>query len=46
MVDVNAQIQAVTRDVADVERDGERSYVQTLTQSYPSTLDDVWVHIG
>ena len=42
MVDVNAQIQAVTRDVADVERDGERSYVQTLTQSYPSTLDDVW----
>ena len=42
MVDVNAQIEAVARGVDTVERDGETSYVQTLTQDYPSPLDDVW----
>ncbi|MDQ2689455.1 MAG: SRPBCC domain-containing protein [Actinomycetota bacterium] len=42
MVDVNAQIEAVARGVDGVERDGKTSYVQTLTQDYPSPLHDVW----
>lgn len=42
MVDVNAQVDAVTRSVDTVELDGEESYVQTLAQEYPSPIDDVW----
>ena len=42
MVDVNAQIDAVTRGARTVDVDGEPSHVQTLTQEYPSPLDDVW----
>ncbi|MDF0514173.1 SRPBCC domain-containing protein [Agromyces sp. H3Y2-19a] len=42
MVDVNAQLDAVTRSIETKEVDGERTYVQLLTQTYPSPIDDVW----
>ncbi|MCP2636218.1 SRPBCC domain-containing protein [Microbacterium sp. HD4P20] len=42
MVDVNAQIDAVTRGVRTADMDGEPSHVQTLTQEYPSPIEDVW----
>lgn len=42
MVDVQNQIDAVTREVHDLEVDGARSRVQSLAQTYPSSIDDVW----
>jgi uncharacterized protein YndB with AHSA1/START domain len=42
MVDVNAQISAVERELQTVEVDGEPARVQTLAQTYPSPIDDVW----
>ncbi|WP_019182086.1 SRPBCC domain-containing protein [Microbacterium yannicii] len=42
MVDVNAQVDAVTRGVATIDVDGAPSHVQTLTQEYPSPISDVW----
>jgi hypothetical protein len=42
MVDVQAQITAVSRTVRDGETDGAPSYIQTLSQVYPSPIDDVW----
>lgn len=42
MVDVNAQIDAVTRGTETKEVDGILSYVQHLAQTYPSPIDDVW----
>lgn len=42
MVDVQGQLDAVTREVADEEIDGFPSRVQTLAQTYPSPIDDVW----
>ncbi len=42
MVDVNAQIDAVERGLETTDVDGVRSYVQTLRQTYPSPIDDVW----
>lgn len=42
MVDVNAQVDAVTRDVRTREDDGAEIRVQTLTQVYPSDIEDVW----
>ena len=42
MVDVNAQIQAVTRGVQTIEVDGEPARVQTVAQTFPSPIDDVW----
>lgn len=42
MVDVNAQVAAVTRGVEAAEVAGEAAYVQTLSQEYPSDIDDVW----
>ncbi|GAA1997718.1 SRPBCC domain-containing protein [Microbacterium pumilum] len=42
MVDVNAQIQAVTRGVQTTEVDGEPARMQTVEQTYPSPIDDVW----
>jgi len=42
MVDVNAQIDAVDRAVRTTEVDGEPTREQTLTQRYPSPIDDVW----
>jgi hypothetical protein len=41
-MNVNAQLDAVTRDIVTTEVDGVPSYVQTLTQTYPSSIDDVW----
>ncbi|WP_022891613.1 SRPBCC domain-containing protein [Agromyces subbeticus] len=42
MVDVNAQIDAVTRSIETKEVDDALAYVQTLAQTYPSPIDDVW----
>lgn len=42
MVDVNSQIDAVSREVRSEDVDGEPSRVQTLGQTYPSPIDDVW----
>ncbi|SDG76175.1 SRPBCC domain-containing protein [Microbacterium pygmaeum] len=42
MVDIRTQLDAVTRSLTATERDGERENVQTLAQTYPSTLADVW----
>ena len=41
-MDVNAQLNAVERDIETKEVDGVLSYVQTLAQTYPSPIDDVW----
>lgn len=42
MVDVNAQLDAVTRSIETKEVDGALAYVQQLAQTYPSPIDDVW----
>lgn len=42
MVDVISQLGAVSRRVSTEERDGEESHVQSLEQTYPSPIDDVW----
>lgn len=42
MVDVQRQLDAVTRAVVAKEIDGAPSHVQTLAQTYPSPIDDVW----
>ncbi|TQL48118.1 uncharacterized protein YndB with AHSA1/START domain [Homoserinimonas aerilata] len=42
MVNVNVQIDAVDRGLETKDVDGVRSYVQTLSQTYPSPIDDVW----
>jgi uncharacterized protein YndB with AHSA1/START domain len=42
MVDVQGQLAAVTREIADEDIDGYPSRVQTLAQTYPSPIDDVW----
>lgn len=42
MVDVNAQIEAVARSIETKEVDDALAYVQTLAQTYPSPIDDVW----
>lgn len=42
MVDIAAQLAAVDRGIRTTELDGMRSYVQTLEQTYPSPIDDVW----
>jgi hypothetical protein len=42
MVDVSRQIDAVTRSVRTEQLDGVECRVQSLTQSYPSPIDDVW----
>ncbi|NYE19126.1 SRPBCC domain-containing protein [Microbacterium immunditiarum] len=42
MVDVNAQVAAVDRGVRDDELDGAPTRVQSLAQTYPSPIDDVW----
>jgi len=41
-MDVNAQLKAVARGIETKEVDGVLSYVQTLAQTYPSPIDDVW----
>ncbi|WP_349428622.1 SRPBCC domain-containing protein [Microbacterium sp. LWS13-1.2] len=42
MVDVQNQLDAVTREIASAEIDGYPARVQTLAQTYPSPIDDVW----
>ncbi|MGP3534460.1 SRPBCC domain-containing protein [Microbacterium sp. RD1] len=42
MVDVNAQVDAVGRSLGTEMVDGAECRVQSLTQTYPSPLDDVW----
>jgi len=42
MVDVNAQIDAVDRALRTTEIDGVEGRVQTLAQTYPSPIEDVW----
>lgn len=42
MVDVQRQIDAVSRGVTSQEVDGAPAHVQTLAQTYPSSIDDVW----
>lgn len=42
MVDIQNQLSAVTRHLALEDRDGEPSHVQTLEQTYPAGLKDVW----
>jgi len=41
-MDVSAQLGAVDRGIETKEVDGVLSYVQTLSQTYPSPIDDVW----
>jgi len=42
MVDVNEQIDAVTRELRTEELDGEPSRIQIIAQEYPAHLADVW----
>ena len=42
MVDVDAQVAAVTRNLREDRVDDERAFVQTLSQRYPSPIGDVW----
>lgn len=42
MVDIAAQLGAVDRGIRTTDIDGVPSYVQTLGQSYPSPIGDVW----
>lgn len=42
MVDVLAQLGAVTREVRVDDVDGTASHVQSLSQTYRSPIDDVW----
>ena len=41
-MDVQAQIAAVDRGIETREVDGVLSYVQTLSQTYPAPIDDLW----
>ena len=42
MIDINAQLGGVDRAVSTEEVAGVPSRVQTLVQTYPSPIDDVW----
>ncbi|WP_173924002.1 SRPBCC domain-containing protein [Agromyces sp. Marseille-P2726] len=42
MIDINAQLEAVDRTVRTEDVEGVPSRVQTLVQTYPSPIDDVW----
>ena len=42
MVDVPTQLQSVTRSYRLEERDGAPAHVQSLEQTYPAALADVW----
>jgi len=41
-MDVNAQLEAVARGIKTTEVDGVLSFVQTLAQNYPSSIEEVW----
>lgn len=42
MVDVPTQLASVSRSYRTEEVDGEPSHVQSLEQTYPAAIDDVW----
>ena len=42
MVDIRAQLDSVSRELRESDLEGQPSYVQTITQEYPSPIDDVW----
>lgn len=42
MIDVDAQVAAVRRELRTEEQDAERLHVQSLSQEYPSAIEDVW----
>ena len=42
MVDIQAQLDAVSRELREDEVDGHAAHVQTIAQEYPSGIDDVW----
>ncbi|MDI3330609.1 MAG: SRPBCC domain-containing protein [Micrococcus sp.] len=42
MVDVHHQLAAVSRGYRTEDRDGEPSHVQSLEQTYPAPIEDVW----
>ena len=42
MADTSTQISAVERKLRSEERDGREAWVQSLSQNYPSPIDDVW----
>lgn len=41
-MDIDAQITAVDRGLTGGTRDGAATHVQTLAQTYPAPIDDVW----
>lgn len=41
-VDVNGQIEAVSRGLDTRERDGKRTLVSTISQRYDTTVEDLW----
>jgi uncharacterized protein YndB with AHSA1/START domain len=41
-MDIDAQIAAVDRGLVPGTRDGAATHVQTLAQTYPAPIDDVW----
>ena len=41
-MDIDAQIAAVDRGLTGGTRDGAATHVQTLAQTYPAPIDDVW----
>ena len=42
MVDVHAQVAAVSREVREAAIEGGPAFIQSLAQEYPSPIDDVW----
>ncbi|MGF6824552.1 uncharacterized protein YndB with AHSA1/START domain [Microbacterium sp. ZKA21] len=42
MVDIQKQLDAVERELRTDDVDGEPSYVQSISQEYPSGIQDVW----
>lgn len=42
MVDVPTQLQSVTRTYRVDEREGDPTHVQSLEQTYPAAIEDVW----
>jgi uncharacterized protein YndB with AHSA1/START domain len=41
-MDIEAQLDAVERGLTTGTRDGEGTYVQTVAQTYPAPIEDVW----
>ncbi len=41
-MDIDAQLDAVDRGIATGTREGADTYVQTVAQTYPAPIDDVW----